>query len=291
MRTEWKWSLSLMSVGLVFVGEASAARIQVQVPALVDRSAPVTDSVRKECYVGQLIGNQIFQKIREQNSDATQLARPEQAGSDPLLKLTVLEANGEGTPLMGNNKSITVRADLLLNGQVAATKEFTGDNSKVHFAVNVCNTMERIADLLGKDIALWLPGAMQAAAASAASDASVKKDANSTRSQIDKHRRYIPAPTNFAAIDNDAAIPSNEEGRANYRQYLSMSTPKAFVIYSTGRTRAYEGDADVMAKALDVCASEGKACWLYAVDDRVVWSANEGLRTGLSARLKKKINY
>ena len=40
-----------------------------------------------------------------------------------------------------------------------------------------------------------------------------------------------------------------------------------------------------MTKALDRCAQEGKPCWLYAVDDRVVWHADVAKRIGSSAQL------
>lgn len=283
MRTEWKWSLSAMVVGLVVAGSASA-KIQVQVPAVLDRGAPITETIRNECYVEQLVGDKIFQKVKEKNSDAMQLTQPGQAGSDPFLKLTLLAVDGEGSALLGSNKHINVRVDLLVNGQTIATKEFMQGSSAM--GLRSCSVMDSLADALGKDIAAWLPSALQAIPATP-----IKKDPTSLRNQPDKHSRYMPPATNFAAIDDVSAIPSNEEARANYRQYLSMSPPKAFVIYSTGRTRAYEGDADVMVKSLDTCVSERKACWLYAVDDRVVWSANEGLRTGLSARLRKKNNY
>ena len=40
-----------------------------------------------------------------------------------------------------------------------------------------------------------------------------------------------------------------------------------------------------MTNALDSCARDGKVCWLYAVDDRVVWQADVDKRIGRSAQL------
>jgi hypothetical protein len=40
-----------------------------------------------------------------------------------------------------------------------------------------------------------------------------------------------------------------------------------------------------MTKALDYCAREGRRCWLYAADDRVVWSGDVVRRIGASAQL------
>jgi len=37
-----------------------------------------------------------------------------------------------------------------------------------------------------------------------------------------------------------------------------------------------------MRVVLQRCAEAGTRCWLYAVDDRVVWSRNVAARTGLA---------
>ena len=77
-----------------------------------------------------------------------------------------------------------------------------------------------------------------------------------------------------------------DEGKARYRHYLTLPSPKAFVVYESGGWRFFWNDPDAMTKALDRCAKEGKPCWLYAVDDRVVWSADAGKRIGSSAQLR-----
>jgi hypothetical protein len=43
-----------------------------------------------------------------------------------------------------------------------------------------------------------------------------------------------------------------------------------------------------MSKALDYCARQGKPCWLYAVDDRVVWTADPATRIGQSRQLSTR---
>ncbi|MGZ5817244.1 MAG: hypothetical protein ACXWJD_00720 [Burkholderiaceae bacterium] len=288
MQTTWKSTLAVMLGALVFAGNA-CARIQVQVPAVLDPRAPIAESVKRECNVEQAVGNSVFQKISELNNDAVQLAKPEDAGVDPFIKLTLLEVNGVGGGRMSGRKNITLRVNLLVKGRVIATKQFMRGTSVMGFAVSgTCSLMESIADALGKDVAKWIPNAIRAIPAILPDAPTASVNAKSTQSQINQHRRQIPFATSFAMIDNVDALPSNEEGRANYRQYLSMPSPKAFVVYSTGSTRAYSNDPDAMTKSLDTCVDEGKACWLYAVDDRVVWSADEGLRIGLSARLQKK---
>jgi hypothetical protein len=44
-----------------------------------------------------------------------------------------------------------------------------------------------------------------------------------------------------------------------------------------------------MTKALDDCARIGRRCWLYAVDDNVVWSADESRRIGSTAQLRGQV--
>ena len=39
-------------------------------------------------------------------------------------------------------------------------------------------------------------------------------------------------------------------------------------------------DAEAMQVVLQRCAQPGNRCWLYAVDDRVVWSRDVAMRTG-----------
>jgi hypothetical protein len=286
--------------GLVLIGGVACAmpaqaHVRVQVPAILHRDAPIEDSVRAECNVGQLIGNGVFQKVNEVlKGDAAPMAMPETAGEDPFLKLTLVAVHGEGGSRLSGAKNVIVRVDLLVKGRIAATKDFMRGTSVMGSLGGTCSQLESIADALGKDIAKWLPGAIQDIPAALANAPLVpmplaaKDDPTSPQSQVNQHRRHIPPATNFATIDNIDALPVNAAGRDNYRQYLSMPAPKAFVIYSNGRTRAYSNDPDAMANSLDTCVNEGKACWLYAVDDRIVWAANEGMRVGLSTRLKKK---
>jgi hypothetical protein len=43
-----------------------------------------------------------------------------------------------------------------------------------------------------------------------------------------------------------------------------------------------------MTKALDRCERDGRVCWLYAVDDRVVWNSDVAKRIGKSSQLVDK---
>jgi hypothetical protein len=100
-----------------------------------------------------------------------------------------------------------------------------------------------------------------------------------------QHRSPVPPPTGFAEPDDLTAVPLSDAGRERYRHYLTLPAPKAFVIFEGGTWRFYHSDTDAMTKALDYCQQIAKTCWLYAVDHRVVWSADPARRVGRSAQL------
>lgn len=95
----------------------------------------------------------------------------------------------------------------------------------------------------------------------------------------------LPPATDFAALDDVKAVPISDAGRERYAYFLTQPKPRAFVVYEDGGWRFYTKDPEAMTKALDYCARQGRRCWLYAADDRVVWSADVGRRIGSSAQL------
>ncbi len=98
--------------------------------------------------------------------------------------------------------------------------------------------------------------------------------------------RRLPPATDFAALDDVKALPLSDEGRERYAHFLTLPKPRAFVVYEDGAWRFYSKDPESMTKALDYCARQGRRCWLYAVDDRVVWSADLARRIGSSSQLQ-----
>jgi hypothetical protein len=96
----------------------------------------------------------------------------------------------------------------------------------------------------------------------------------------------LPRATEFAALDDVKAVPISDAGRERYAYFLTQPRPRAFVVYEDGGWRFYTKDPEAMTKALDYCARQGRRCWLYAADDRVVWSADVDQRIGSSAQLQ-----
>jgi hypothetical protein len=97
--------------------------------------------------------------------------------------------------------------------------------------------------------------------------------------------RPLPPATGFAPLEDTRAVPISDAGRERYAHFLTLPKPRAFVIYEDGGWRFYAKDPEAMTKALDYCARQGKRCWLYAADDRVVWSADVDKRISSSAQL------
>lgn len=105
-------------------------------------------------------------------------------------------------------------------------------------------------------------------------------------SRVVASARPLPAPSGFAALDDAEAVPLSEEGKARYRHFLTLPMPRAFVVMEDGHWYMSWKNPEAMSKALDYCARAGKRCWLYAVNDRVVWNADPARRIGASAQLQ-----
>jgi hypothetical protein len=105
------------------------------------------------------------------------------------------------------------------------------------------------------------------------------------RTVADASARPLPPATGFAALDDVHAVPISAAGQERYAHFLTLPKPRAFVVYEDGNWRFYSKDPESMTKALDYCARQGKRCWLYAADDRVVWSPDVDKRVGSAAQL------
>ena len=100
------------------------------------------------------------------------------------------------------------------------------------------------------------------------------------------HTLPVPAKSGYAEATNLDAVPLSQAGKDRYAHFLALPKPRAFVILEDGSWRFWADDADAMSKSLDDCTRAGKRCWLYAVDDRVVWDADVGRRIGSVAQLR-----
>lgn len=81
-----------------------------------------------------------------------------------------------------------------------------------------------------------------------------------------------PPATGFAALNNVAAVPYiNENGRRGYERFLTLPTPRSFVVAPDGGWAFSSRDFDSLSSALEACRKKHQGCGFYAVDDQVVW--------------------
>ena len=120
---------------------------------------------------------------------------------------------------------------------------------------------------------------------SGASHSYVTLQASLARTYVPASTRALPPATGYAPLEDARAVPISDAGRERYAHFLTLPKPRAFVVYEDGGWRFYSKDPAAMTNALDHCAREGRRCWLYAVDDRVVWSADLAKRIGASSQL------
>jgi hypothetical protein len=87
------------------------------------------------------------------------------------------------------------------------------------------------------------------------------------------HERPPPQATNFARLEDALAPPTlGEVGQRAYRAFLASRKPRAFALSASADYSWRSGVPEAMREALLKCElAAGATCWLYAVDDAVVW--------------------
>lgn len=145
---------------------ASAEGLLVQVPAVLDPSAPIANRVQMECAVPQLVGNHVLSQVAQRQQGARAAAEAPAGSADPMLKLTLLSVYGVGGGGWSGSKSATLRAELVDNGKSIATNVVTRHSrgGVLGGVSGTCAIFERIAEALGRDVASWVPIAMAARA-------------------------------------------------------------------------------------------------------------------------------
>jgi dienelactone hydrolase len=100
------------------------------------------------------------------------------------------------------------------------------------------------------------------------------------------HHYVVPPASGFAAADDMAAVPLSEAGKARYAHFRGLPSPKAFAVTEKGGWYFNAGEPEAMAATFQLCAKAKSKCWLYAVDDHVVWQPGVAARMG-EAGLKR----
>ena len=87
------------------------------------------------------------------------------------------------------------------------------------------------------------------------------------------HERMPPQVSSFARLEDALAVPTiGEVGRRAYLDFLNSAKPRAFALSAAADYAWRSGTPHVMREALLRCEeAAATTCWLYAVDDAVVW--------------------
>lgn len=97
------------------------------------------------------------------------------------------------------------------------------------------------------------------------------------------HRITPPAATGYAKAHEAGKVPFlDEAGRQRYAEWLLRPTPRAVAVHPSGRAGFASANASAMEAALSQCEqATGAPCFLYAVDEQVVWSQDPAQRITL----------
>ncbi|MEO8389306.1 MAG: prolyl oligopeptidase family serine peptidase [Polaromonas sp.] len=104
--------------------------------------------------------------------------------------------------------------------------------------------------------------------------------------RIKGHHYRVPPGSGFAAIDDLAAVPVTGSGRDRYAHFRKLPSPKAFAVTENGRWYFNAGNPESIRVVFNMCAKARTVCWLYAVDDQVVWQPDVAARAS-EASLKR----
>lgn len=265
-----------LALGTVVAAAAwpACAGLQIQTPALIAPDATFVESVRKECDLERMVGNHVVRGAQELVAGVQGVTEVTRAAGVPYARVTILSQIGVGGGGWSGPKSITIRVDLLEGTRVVASRIFRDRALRGSPFSGTCKMIESIGDTLGNDAGEWLSQVADFDQAPAL----LTKGAGSR-----KHAKPVPAASGFAEAGNLKAVPLGNAGKARYQHYLTLPAPKAFAISEDGLWRIVANDAKAVPKVLEACVTRGYPCWLYAVDDQVVWQDEVAKRVGQPA--------
>jgi hypothetical protein len=133
-------------------------RLFLQVPAILDPSAPIPAAVKNECALEMLLGNYALSAIDQRVGSVQSISTPEQAGTGKVVQLVILSAHGVGGGAWTGSKSISIRVDIRKEGAIVGSTVLTRSSGGGVFGgvMGTCAILDRVAKALGKDVAVWL---------------------------------------------------------------------------------------------------------------------------------------
>ena len=151
----------LLAVLLLALCAASAARAQeiiyIKFPAELAPGAAIADAVLNECLPEDRLGGAVLNAVLRLHNRRTRVAGPDNV-NDKQFQLTILNVLGTGGGSYSGRKTIHVRADVVQNGTVLASREFERPSRRSRVR-GTCALLEVTAKDLGREVAMWLPAA------------------------------------------------------------------------------------------------------------------------------------
>lgn len=140
------------------ISSAANERFFLKLPVKTDPSAPITAKVRSECALEMLMENYAMSSLNKGGFTVESIPSLEQAGTNKVIELTILSAYGFGGGGWSGPKSMSVRAEVKKEGAVLNSTVLTRSSRGGVFGgmVGTCAILDRVASVLGKDLALWL---------------------------------------------------------------------------------------------------------------------------------------
>jgi len=150
--------ISLISALAIPVAASANERLFLQIPAMLDPSAPIPAAVKNECSLEMLVGNYALSAIGQRIGSVQSVSALEQAGDGKLVQLTIISAHGVGGGAWTGSKSMSIRVDIRKEGAAIGSTVLTRSSGGGAFGgvMGTCAILDRVARALGKDVAVWL---------------------------------------------------------------------------------------------------------------------------------------
>jgi hypothetical protein len=129
----------------------------VQIPALIDPTAPVPNAVRTQCDVDKMLADDVLAAINDDYGPAQSIPSVA-AGSGRVVRLTITEVYGLGGGAWSGGKYMSARAELLQDGKQIdyVNLKRTSGGGILGGVTGTCGILDRIGRALGKDTVRWL---------------------------------------------------------------------------------------------------------------------------------------
>ena len=133
-------------------------RLFLQIPAILDPSAPIPTAVKNECGLEMLLGNYALSEIDQRIGSVQSVSAPKQAGNNKVVQLTITSAHGAGGGAWSGPKSMSIKVDIRKGGTIVNSTVLTRSSMGGAFGglTGTCAIFDRVARALGKDVAVWL---------------------------------------------------------------------------------------------------------------------------------------